>query len=89
MDDCSRVRFGDLKARDLHRQDARKALVPASNYSVIGGIRKKPVSEIIDTFLENDGPLRYRCDSEETATILRVDLPETPPLVLRLPRPAR
>ena len=28
-------------------------------------LRKKPVSEIIDTLLENDGPLLYHCDSEE------------------------
>ena len=27
--------------------------------------RKKPVSEIIDTLLENDGSLLYHCDSEE------------------------
>ena len=27
--------------------------------------RKKPVSEIIDTVLKNDGPLLYHCDSEE------------------------
>ncbi len=35
----SRVRFGDLNAGDLHRQDAREALLLASNYSVFGGIR--------------------------------------------------
>ena len=28
-------------------------------------LRKKPVREIIDTLLENDGPLLYHCDSEE------------------------
>ena len=28
-------------------------------------LRKKPVSEIVDTLLENDGPLLYHCDSEE------------------------
>ena len=28
-------------------------------------LRKKPVSEIIGTLLENDGPRLYRCDSEE------------------------
>ena len=28
-------------------------------------LRKKPVSEIIGTLLENDGPRLYHCDSEE------------------------
>lgn len=28
-------------------------------------LRKKPVNELIDTLLENDGPLIYHCDSEE------------------------
>ena len=28
-------------------------------------LRKKPVGELIDTLLENDGPLLYHCDSEE------------------------
>jgi hypothetical protein len=28
-------------------------------------LRKKPVNEVIDTLLENDGPLIYHCESEE------------------------
>jgi hypothetical protein len=28
-------------------------------------LRKKPVTEIIDSLLENDGPLLYHCESEE------------------------
>ena len=28
-------------------------------------LRKKPIEELIDTLLENDGPLLYHCDSEE------------------------
>jgi hypothetical protein len=28
-------------------------------------LRKKPVNELIETLLENDGPLIYHCDSEE------------------------
>lgn len=28
-------------------------------------LRKKPVNELIDALLENDGPLIYNCDSEE------------------------
>ena len=28
-------------------------------------LRKKPLSELIDTLLENDGPLIYHCESEE------------------------
>ena len=28
-------------------------------------LRKKPVGELIDILLENDGPLLYHCDSEE------------------------
>lgn len=28
-------------------------------------LRKKPVNELIDALLENDGPLIYHCDSEE------------------------
>ena len=35
----SRVRFGDQKTGDLHRHDAREALLLASNYSVFNGIR--------------------------------------------------
>ena len=28
-------------------------------------LRKSPVRELVDTVLENDGPLLYHCDSEE------------------------
>jgi hypothetical protein len=28
-------------------------------------LRKKPVNELSDTLLENDGPLIYHCESEE------------------------
>jgi hypothetical protein len=28
-------------------------------------LRKKPVNELIDTLLENDGPVIYHCESEE------------------------
>ena len=28
-------------------------------------LRKKPVNELIDTLLKNDGPLIYHCESEE------------------------
>jgi hypothetical protein len=27
-------------------------------------LRKKPINELIDTLLENDGPLLYHCDSD-------------------------
>ena len=62
-----------LAASGLKKKTVKKHV---DNLWVLGGeiirdlqetpkLRKKPVSEIIDTLLENDGPLLYHCESEE------------------------